>query len=134
MIVQEILKLADDAIQGIANPLEAYVELKKIEKILEQCLESVKPEACQDAYNYPEKSFDKYGVTITKSRAPGRWDYKGIDQWNDQKKKLTEIEQLAQAAFKLSSKGQTITDDDGVIVQPGKYTEGADTITIKIKP
>ena len=130
-MIQQILKIADEANQGNTNPLEAYVELKKIEKVLAECLESVKPQAIREADNYTEKSFERFGVTITKSRAAGRWDYKGIDQWTKAKNKLIEVEKMAQDAFKLSEKGQTITDPDGVVVEPAKYTEGADIIVIK---
>jgi hypothetical protein len=123
--------MADEVTQGNKNPLEVYVELKKIEKTLEMCLESVKPLAIREADTYTEKSFERFGVTITKSRAAGRWDYKGIDQWKKQNDKLLDIQKMAQDAFKLSEKGQTITDPDGVVVEAAKYTEGADIIVIK---
>lgn len=130
-MIKHLLEITDEAIQGNKDPLEVYVELKKIEKTLEMCIESVKPQAIREADNYGEKSFERYGVTITKSRAAGRWDYKGIDQWSKQKEKLSLIEELAKQAYKLGEKGQTITDEDGVVVEPGKYTEGADIIVIK---
>ena len=130
-MIKHILKLADDAANGLSNSLEAYIELKKIEKTLEMAIESVKPLAIQEADKYHEKSFELSGVQVTKSRAPGRWDYSEIPQWKKRKDELSQIEALSKDAFKLAAKGQTITDPDGVIVGPARYSEGIDTITIK---
>ena len=73
---KEILKIADDANNGLSNPLGAYVELKRLEKAVKMCLESVKPYAVAEANKYHENSFTEFGATIEKRNAPGTWNFK----------------------------------------------------------
>lgn len=130
---KQILKIADDAQQGLCDPLTAYIELKRIEKILSDCLKLTQPLAVQEADKNPEKSFIVGDVKVEKRRSAGKWDYSGIEQWNRQKEAMKEIEELSKQAFQAQAKGRnlTITDMDGVIIQPASFIEGSDTIAIK---
>ena len=129
---KEILKIADDANNGLSNPLGAYVELKRLEKAVKMCLESVKPYAVAEANKYHENSFTEFGATIEKRNAPGTWNFKHIDEWANATKKVKAIEEMAKDAYKQSLKGKTITDNDGVIVKEAIYTTGESIIAVKL--
>lgn len=132
---KQILILADDAFQGNINPLEAYVRLKKIEKSLKAAIESVQPLAIEEAYEkYAEKNFSAYGATVEKKRAPGKWDYTGVRPWVKAKEELAKYEEMAKEAYKMSIRNQSVVDDNtGEVITPAVYTEGRDSITIKIE-
>lgn len=132
-MIKEILKLADEANQGLTNALEAYIELKKLEKVIADCIESVKPGAVQEADKYHEKVFELKGAQVEKKRAPGRWDFKAIRQWNEKTAEVKKIEELAKNAYKMIQEGKLAEAQiEGDAMPPAKYTEGGDTIAIKI--
>ncbi len=131
MISPELLKMADEVTQGNASPLDTYIDLKEIEKTLKDCLESVKEQAITEAGDYPEKSFERKGAKVTKTMSRSFWDYKGVEEWNKQKKALKSIEESSQAAYKAAEKGQDLVEE-GTVVQAAKYTPGGETITITL--
>jgi hypothetical protein len=122
------LQIASNAIQGVSNPLEAYIQLKRIEKQLADCIKSIQGLALEEAMRYPEKVINAYDAKIEKKRAPGRWDFTDIKEWLSLKEQLKELEENCKLAFK----GKTIVSSDGEVLPPAKYTEGADIISIKI--
>lgn len=129
---QSILKIADDANNGLQDSLSSYIELKRIEKILSECLESVKPNAIAEANKYPQKVFDLNGAKVEKKKSAGRYDFSNIPQWNKAKENLKKIEDLAKQAHQVNKQGKTIIDEEGVVVESPKYREGDDTIAITI--
>jgi len=132
-MIKEILKLADDAQQGLSDPLRSYIELKRIEKVLENCMKVVQPLAVQDAYKYPEKIIEMEGVNVQKGKAAGKWDYSTNPLYAQKKQELKELEEMGKEAYKAAQKDRTVVDGDGVVVPPALYTEGAENITIKFK-
>lgn len=131
---KELIKIADDAFNGNTDPIEAFVQLKRFEKKLKECIESVQPLAIKESYSkYSEKTFDAFGARIEKKRAAGSWDFSAIESWNNSKAKIKAIEEMSKAAYQSSLKSIVMTDDStGEIIQPASFKEGADTISIKI--
>lgn len=128
-----ILKIADDAVIGLINPLKAYIELKRIEKALRLALESVNESALSEAKKYGQKSFDQFGANIELRANAGKWNYDHIPHWTKIKEQLKSIEENSKLAFKQQQKGQTMVDADGVIIAPAQYAEGKDNLFIKLK-
>lgn len=130
----QILKIADDAFHGKSDPIEAYVNLKRLEKILGECVKSVQPLAIKESYEkYHEKTFDAFGARIEKKMSAGRWDFSKIKEWNDSKVILQSIEDRAKASYQSNLKGMLMTDENtGEIIQPASFNDGSETISIKI--
>ena len=127
---KELLDMATQVTQGNANALEIYVKFKAIDKVLQDCIKSVQPEAIAEAHKYSEKTFEAYGAHIEKKAGAGKWDYKHISKWSEEKENLKHIEEMAQIAFKSMQHGTQYFDDKGEQVEPASYTSGSDTIAI----
>jgi hypothetical protein len=111
--------------EGHANPAETYAYLRAIDRVLQECLELVKPAAIEEVERYGKDGYRGHGLHLTVKSAAGRWSYKHIHAHAHATARLRLIEQLAQAATKT---GGHITDDDGVIIEAAQYTPGGTTI------
>jgi hypothetical protein len=128
--------LADYAIQqegGAIDPLAAYITLSRIEKMAADLKGQVKDEAMREAAKWSEKTFHYFGVEVQKKAAAGRWDFKGLKDWQAAKAALSAIEERAKAAYQQATKfGATTVTADGEEVQLPTYTAGGETLAIKI--
>ena len=131
-IVDEIAAMLMAVEDGNENPLRAYVELKRIEKVVEESLKQVFPEALTEASKYSEKTFSYGGAEITKKANPGRWDFKSCPRVEDVAAQLKEAQEQAKAAYNQSQKGSLLLDSDQCVIEPASYTHGADSLSIKI--
>jgi len=62
------------------SSLEAYCEMKQLEKHLKKCLEAINEKALEEA-GQEEKEFSKFGYNITYRNGSGKWNFKGIQKW-----------------------------------------------------
>lgn len=131
-MVNELIKMADDANNGLQNALKVYIDLKRIEKTLSDCLESVKEGAIAEANKYPQKSFELNGAKIEKKKSASRYIYSNIPQWVRAKGVVTQLEALAKQSYEANKKGLSIIDSDGIIVPCPEFREGDDTIAITL--
>jgi hypothetical protein len=129
--VKEILgELVQQVVDGNADPLEAYIHLKDVEKYLKQCNECVEPLAYQEADKWSEKTFTYKGAEIQKKSAAGRWDFTNVSLYKESQKRLKQIEELAKVAAKG---GTTVIDEpSGEVVEPAIYTAGKAIISVKL--
>ncbi len=125
MSIQEIL---DNVRNGDMDPLKAFIQLKAKEKAAKAALDEIQVEAVEKAATYGEKTFKAFGVEVGCKSSAGRWDFKELGWWQDFEDKKDD----AKKAFKLIDRGKTVLDDDGVVVEPAKYTPGKDIISIKL--
>jgi hypothetical protein len=117
--------------EGLKNPLEAYIQLKKIESELKIALPLINEEAIEEAKKFGEKTFKFKGAKISLKSNAGRWDYSHIAGWAIQKDKLKDIEEAAKTAYK--TKGKSVAFDmNGEEIEPAKYTPGSDNIAVEI--
>lgn len=117
-------------IDGNANPLEAYIHLKKIEKHLKGAFECVEPMAFQEAGKWSEKTFTYKGAEIQKKNAAGKWDFTNVSLYKESQKRLKQIEELAKVAAKGCA---TVVDEtSGEVVEPAIYNEGKSIISVKL--
>lgn len=116
-MVDKVAQLVDE---GEVSPLSAFTLLKRMIHHCEAALERVKQEATEEALEYQDQPFDGYTVKVVEGSA--RYSYKHIDEWAKKNKELKAIEASAKAAAKQHEKGITLSDEDGVVVQPAKVT------------
>lgn len=127
-----VLDVVNAAENGYLDPLLAFTRLYRLHKLVTDAAEQIKALAVSEAQKYP-KTFQFHGCEIQNKSSAGRWDFKGVEEWNRQKATLASIEERYKQAFTLREKGMSLVTDDGeeLNVEGVKYTPGADTIAIK---
>lgn len=131
-MIKAIQDMAVKALQGEANPLEVYVELKKIDKALQEAIKSVQGDAISEASKYPNRTFEFNGAKIERKSSAGRWGFEHLKHWVSQKEALKSIEEAAKEAYKVGLKGTIMSDSDGVVIEPAEYVPGSETISVSI--
>jgi hypothetical protein len=126
--IQKIQDSTLAVLDGTADALKEYVELKRIEKEVKAAIDAVKPSAEDAAMLFGEKTFKVNEATITVKKGAGAWSYKNVVQHEDYKKKLKAIEEAA----KLAAKGQELYDENGLRIEAADYEEGRETISVTI--
>lgn len=121
----DLKELIQDVQQGRLNALQKYVELKEMQSEIEDALKSIQPLAIDEADKYPEKSFKMYGALIEKRAAPATWDYANCLAYQQAKKRLKYIEDIAKA-------GGGADTDSGEIIDKAFKIEGKANIAVKI--
>lgn len=129
-ISASVSKITDAVTGGNVNPLEAFVYLKWMEEVAKKAREQILNESIAEANKYPEKEFKNYGCKIQLRSAAGRWDYSENEKIQALKEAVKEEEKDAQRAYHCFQKGETISNEDGEVIQPAKYTPGKDTLAI----
>lgn len=129
-ILGTIIDLGDAVENGAIQPLQTYVDIKKVYELCGEIMEQIKPQAIDDAQKWGTKEIEIAGCVVTVKNAPGKWDYSGISQWNDLKSKIKGIEESAKSAYK---NGMNIIDGNGEQVQPASYKEGGVTLSVQVK-
>lgn len=128
----DIYTLRDAVLKEEANALSAYVALKEMEKDLSTIIKQIQPLALDEAKTYEETSFDAYGAKISVKKGAGRWSFTHIPQWFSAKESLKEVEEKAKAAYNSKGFG-LIVGDGGEVIEPAKYSEGSEQISVTIK-
>jgi hypothetical protein len=119
--------------EGHINALVSYIAFDRIEKMAANYKTLLNDNALMEANRWPEKSFNFMGVSIQKKAGAGRWDFKGVQAWNEAKANLTSIEERAKMAFKMkqSFNSETVSED-GEVIEGATYSAGKDIIAIKL--
>jgi hypothetical protein len=126
-MIDTIFELQQQVIDGNANALEAYINLKKLEKALATVIANVQPYAMDEASRYGERTFDKFGAKVELKNAAARWDYANCIQVNHLSAKLKTMQELAQLAV-----NSELYDEDGLRIEAAKKVEGKSTISVTI--
>lgn len=117
---------------GHVDALAAYITLSRIEKLIAEIKNEIKPYAIDQSGQWHEKTFTYFGATIEKKSAAGRWDFKGVQAWNEAKATLSSIEERAKAAAQAAQKfGAAMVSEDGELLEGAVYTPGAEIIALK---
>jgi hypothetical protein len=123
----DIATIKDYAIEGKVNAIEAYVQLKTLEKTIKEAIDKVQELAIDEGLKYNQKSFVAYGATVEMKSAPSRWDYSKCMQVQHLSAKLKTMQELAQLA--VNSK---MYDEDGLLIEPATKIEGKQSIAITL--
>lgn len=118
-------QLASLSLDGEINPLEAYIEIKRLSNEISQAEAVVKDLAINEADKYPSKSFSAFGAQIEKRNGPSTWDYSSCAAHIQAKERLKYIEKIAQA-------GGGADANTGEEIGKAIKIEGKSTIAVKI--
>lgn len=127
-MVNDLVKSVRD---GETNPLQAYIQLKRIELEVSEALKEISDLAIDEANKYPEKRFTAYNAEVEKKSAASRWKYDHIPQWWSASQKLKTLEEMAKKA--IDFEGGTLVDENGEVIPPAIKVEGKSIISIKLK-
>jgi len=123
----DIAAIKDNAIEGKINAIEAYVQLKTLEKVIKEAIDKIQELAIDEGLKYNQKSFVAYGATVEMKSAPSRWDYSKCMQVQHLSAKLKTMQELAQLAV-----NSNMYDEDGLLIEPATKIEGKQSIAITL--
>ena len=129
----KVAHIEDAVLNGEVNPLEAFVYLKWMEEISKQVREKIMDLSITEAEKYPEKEIELFGCKIQKKSAAGKWDFAHLPEVNRIETLLKDTKEQAKTAYHSFQRKETISTEDGEIIEPAKYTPGRDTIAITFK-
>jgi len=132
-IVRQFDFLTSAILGGYVNPLDAQIQIKRVENALKAMKEQIKEVTLEEAEKYTRESYNALGAKLEVRNAATRYSYKHITKWVDAKDILTDIETNAKAALKANEKGLIISDYDGEIVKPCESSGGGRTVFITFK-
>ena len=132
-IFQKVKHIQNAVLGGEINALEAFVYLKWIEQIADKAKAQIIDLSLEEAEKYPEKKFKEFGCEIQVKSAAGRYDFSEIKEIEDKENELKALKEKHKQAYKsmyaATIKTQMV-DEDGVVVEPAKYTPGKTTLAI----
>jgi len=122
--------LVQEVMDGNFSPYKAEYILKEQINILKEHLEIVHTEA-QNQSIYEDKTFEKDGFKMEKRNGKKVWNFKGCESYKIAKDNLTEIENNLKANFNQWEKGNTVVNEDGVVLEVPKVTYTEEVLIIK---
>lgn len=127
-----IEQLTIDAVQGVESPFKALAIAKEYKKKVDECLKAIEEVAMEEAKNHP-KEFESDGYEFTKRNGSRRFDFKHIEEWQQKKQELTNIEEKYKSAFQCFQRNLTSVSEDGEVLELPKMSQGKDSLIIKKK-
>lgn len=125
----QLSNTVQSVIDGQFSAIQAFTEMKALEKHLSECMDRIKSDAITEASKYPKGEVIN-GFKVEVSAAAGRWDFSGISSWNHTKEALKEIEERAKAAWNAKQKDVMLVSNDGEVLELPVYLAGADTLKL----
>ena len=129
-MTEKLIELGLAVDSGNLNPLDAYCELNRIEKLCSELKKQIQQQAVNEAQKHG-KTFKHMGFEIQCKSSAGRWKYEHIKDWAAAKMQLSIIEDNAKTAHKLIEKGLLPVTDGGEILEAATYVPGADIISLR---
>lgn len=126
----DITQKVNQVLGGEISPLDTYIELKSLEKEIADALTQIKDVALLEAQQY--NGSDYKGFRIEVREGGGRYNYDHIEQWNNLKEQLKEIERMAQLSYKNQHSGYFMNELTGEIFEPARYTFSSPSIIFKV--
>lgn len=116
---RDILKEVDD---GLRDPIEAAILLKRMSETLEDCYQKVREQAATTfTIRYGDKAEELIdGATVKYSHGRAVYDYKMLPAWVKKKAELVAIEKEAQTAARARiERGESLVNEEtGEVIQP----------------
>jgi hypothetical protein len=123
-------KLTKEALDGEISSYMASYLIKEQLKIVKEHLEIVNTHAINESI-YEEKTFKKDGFNMEKRNGRKVWNFKGCESYKIAKDKLAEIKNDLKDNYKQWEKGNTVTNEDGEILEIPEVTYTKDVLIIK---
>lgn len=120
----QIQNIVGSVERGNVNPLEAFIYLNWMQKIADAAKKQLLDEAISEAEKYPEKEAELYDAVVTVKNGAGRYKYPDY---------IKDLQEQHKAAYKAKKDGNTITNEDGEIIEPAEFTPGRTILNIKFK-
>lgn len=133
IILKQIASIVGAVENGTADGLDAFIELKKIEKKLSGAIDSVFETAFSDASKYGSGEHLRNGVIFSVRASAGRWDFKNCSMWINHKSQLENVEKHLKSLVSSRQIGDPVIDHEtGEIIQLPTFNPGKETIFLKI--
>jgi len=116
---------------GDANSLEVFAVIKKIEKMFKEAKEKLDPYAIEDAEKEGKSSFVAYGQAFEIRNGGRTFDFKGIQEYEDAKKHLKDIEEKYKQAYLSKEKGLMVASADAEEMQLPIVTFRKNSLIVK---
>lgn len=116
---------------GDMYPIEALAVAKDMETIAKAIKERYTDEALLDAEKWNNTSVSGYDVS--RKNGATRYKFDHIAAWKVKKGELKLIEDRAKASAQALKSGETIVDNDGVVVEAAEIVLGSEQVVLKLK-
>lgn len=115
--------------EGYENELEMFCFFSDAEKAFKLAKDKILDAALKEREKYDEKTVSVYGKKISFQQS-GKFYYDENDTWNNQKKKLDEIQELMKQSYHSASKGVVMVDENGEVIPAAKYVANKKSLKI----
>lgn len=122
-----IEQLTESVEQGLCNPLVAYVSLKKLSDLIDDCKDSIRHLAISERMKYGKEVLVKDGFEISIVEGRKLMSYEHDSTWAEYKSALKTHEMLMS---QVASGAEIIDARTGELIQPAKITYSAETLRI----
>lgn len=126
-----IPQLVQDVYDGNEDPIKAYAIAKDFIDSNKEGLQALYEAAIDEASKHPENTFEHEGFKITKKNGSKRFDYKHIEEWQQNNERKAEIEKKYKAAYNSFQVQLQAVSEDGEVLELPKVTQGKDSLSIK---
>jgi hypothetical protein len=128
--IDQITSLVTEVEEGNVDALKAYIDLMRLNKVLEASLAQIKESAIKEAKNH-SKSFEFYGAKVEVKEGSARYDYKGVSQWVALSEKMKGVESAAKQRA-LNPNIIMADADTGEEIFPAMVSYNKETIAITL--
>lgn len=131
IIESKIKEIYDDCLDGYNDPIDSYIRLYELEKVVSEYKKKLSNIAIQKRESYNEKEWiqNDYEVTIQNRKT---WSYSNDLEYKRLKALLKERENLMKKAYEFNLQNQIFSDENGLIVESATPSENK-VITLKKK-
>lgn len=129
-IKQMIAQRVADALDGNVNPLDVFMELRKLEDDVKFGFDLIRESAMVEAEKFKGQEYNGYLVNVQSS---GRYSYDHIPEYVALKTQMKEMEKRYQESYKLSERMIAMVDDNGEQIPPASYKSTSPAIQLKLK-
>lgn len=124
-------QLAADALDGRINPLDAFIDLRELEKDIKLAFDLIRDASMIEAEKYDGQTYRNYDISVR--AVGGRYSYDHIDEYMELKSQMKELEKRYQESYKLSERMIAMVDDNGEQVPAAHYKSASPSIQLKAK-
>lgn len=128
MISAAVSRVEDGHDDGIA----LYAQLRELSDVIAQAQEQISPHVMDALRQYGKDGFVVGDKRFEVRYGPGRWSYPNTQEYQrieaEKKGVEAELKRIAQMAQTAQKMGANVTTEDGVIIEPGVYVSGKETI------
>lgn len=120
-------------VNGEQNALEVFAVVKTIEKLFTDAKKKIDEFALTESERYNQSTFEAFGQKFELRNGGTTFDYKGIKEWEEAKKNLSDIEEKYKQAFISYEKGLLNVTLDGEELTLPKVSYRKSSLIVKNK-